>query len=161
MLSRQLFKVQLHSVLPIEISLNYLNLEINNRKKWHLLKNSLTVSRGVAPMQGKKKLWKSRWWPRNSCDGRLMAKTFNHNKNLSEFVPIPSKIGMGQHYQSELSLLKLSINLQALPFLDRHLKFHNFFALPIFAFRPPYRFFLRAWLFCVCYYHKSYLISNV
>ena len=69
-----------------------------------------------------------RWWPRNVCNGRLMAKILITTIQVN-LVPNPS--GGGSTNSPELALLKFLplTYVPSQPFLGHHLGFHIFFTL--------------------------------
>jgi len=73
-----------------------------------------------------KKMWNSKWRPRNSCDGRLKAKILIFNKNSSEFVEV--KCGEGDTKFTWIVVIKIfAFSLPSQPFIGCHFGFHIFF----------------------------------
>jgi len=67
------------------------------------------------------------WWPRNGCDGRLIAKILITTIQVN-LVPILSETWRRQHKFAWIVVNKVfAINLPSQPFLSRHLGFHIFF----------------------------------
>ena len=74
-----------------------------------------------------KKMWNPRWQPRNSCDGRLIAKILMMTIQVN-LVPNYREMWRRQHKFTWIFVFKIfAISLLSQPFLGCHLGFHIFF----------------------------------
>jgi len=97
----------------------------------YLIQNSPAVKKGAAPKRPLwKKMWNPRWWPRNGCDGRLMAKFLTKTIQVNLCCLLPVSLGIGTKFTWIVSIVVIknfAISLPSLPFLGHHLGFHIFF----------------------------------
>jgi len=71
-----------------------------------------------------KKMWNPRWWPRNGCDGRLIAKILI----MTIQVNLVLFLWRRQHRFTCIVIIEsFAISLPSQPFLGCHLGFHIFF----------------------------------
>jgi len=99
------------------------------QERIYLIQKQPSCKKSVRPPRRPlwKKMWNPRWWPRNGCDGSLIAKILIMTIQVNLVLDL-SETWRRQHKFAWIVIIKIfAINLPSQSFLSRHLGSHIFF----------------------------------